>query len=816
LLLNLHLPLENQNTLKQVFLLIFILFYSIITFAQGVRGIVVDNETNEPIPFVNVRLFEIKDTTNFNGGLSNINGKFSIQAKPGLYKLRISYVGYLAYVKDSLRISTTTQYMDTVFLQTDRKMLEGVVIKAEREDMVLEVDKKVFNVSDNVVTAGGTALDILNQLPTVDVDVDGNVTLRGSGGVIILINGKPSGLTGAGRQAMLEQIPAANIERVEIITNPSAKYDSEGTTGIINIILKNQNQKGWHANVTGGIGTNHKYNGSASFSIRRNKFTLSTTYGYRYNNSWREGNSERLNFFRDTSFYIFQESNGIRQSESHSWNGNLDYSLNKKNTISLNWMLSTDNRTSPEDVFYIFADNKEVESSRYLRATEEDRTSLSSDLGLQWRKTFDKEGKDLVLLANVSYSDRLEDAIFRQDETGAFRQLQNTVNNTRNILPVVQLDFVQPLKKKDTKVEMGLKSTIRLIDDRFDSDTFNYTSNEIDIHYGLTNEFMYNEYVNAAYISYTTDFKWLKFQSGLRAEQTIIDGLQRVNNQKVQRNFINLFPSVFLTRNIKKGQDIQLSYSRRISRPGLRSLNPFAEQTDPFNLRTGNPTLMPEMIDAVEATYFLYKKGDYISGTTYFRKVNNMIQRFRTVSQEGVATMTYLNMDYSNNLGLEGIVRKKIKDFNLTLNLNMFRNEVFGTNQGTTLSVVNYSWFSKAIANYKLNKRWDFQGSYFYRGRITYVQGTIEPMHGLDVGFKVNVLKEKGAFTVNLTDAFNTKVFIIDNSGENFEGSSRRNWESRILTVNFTYKFGNDNPDWEKKSRQRNGRPDGGGDDMDF
>jgi iron complex outermembrane receptor protein len=774
------------------------------------KGTVIDSLTHEGLLAANIVLTETK-TKAFYGVAADVNGDFSLSVKPGNYTLTISFAGYLSYQTKLELLPEQTDYsLPVVSLQLNSTFLKTAVVKGEKEEMRLEIDKKVFSVENNAITVGGTAIDVLNQVPTVDVDVDGNVALRGSSDVMIYINGKPTGFSGSDRQAVLQQIPAANIERVEIINNPSSKYDAEGTAGIINIILKSAGKEGWNAAFTGGVGTNNKYNAAATYSFNKGKLKFTSTYGFRYNENWSSGEGARQNFIGDSSFSILQYSYRDRTTLNNTLNGALDYLINKKTTLSFNWLGGLDQRESPEDVDYTFV--YPGSQFGYRRNGQEKRGGYNAEIGVMMAHKFNTKGKNLTFIGNVSHSDNIEDVVFTQDPSGNFRQLQNTSKGTKNTLPVLQLDFVNPGKNK-SKLEAGLKYTLRSIRDNFYADTLDFAAQQFEIHNGLSNTFLYNEQVSAAYVSYAKELKKIKIAGGIRAENTTINGEQKMGNIPLQYNYTHLFPSLFITRTLKKGHEAQISYSRRISRPGIGSLNPFREQSDPINLRIGNPNLRPELIDAIEGNYFVNHKGNYYTGTVYFRQTNGVIQRLRSVDNEGVATMTYVNLDLSRNIGIEGVIRRKIKKVQTTLNLNLFRNDVNGIAQNTSLSAVNYSWFGKFLASYKLPKDWEIQGSYMYRGRITYVQGIIDPMHGLDLGFKKDVLKKKGTLTFNITDVFNTKEFAIQNAGLNFEGTMVRKWETRIATVNFTYKIGSLNAENEKKVKNR--ALDSGG-DIDF
>jgi outer membrane receptor protein involved in Fe transport len=779
-----------------------------------IKGKVIDNLTKEPLPFVGVTINDINGKFII-GKNTDLEGQFvlKLELKESLI-INYRFVGYTTKI-DTVYIVKNKKELNLgeILLSTASNLLEGAKVQGEKADMIMEADRKVFNVENTTLAQGGTTLDILRQIPTVDIDVDGNVVLRGSSDVQIYINGRQSGMSGSNKQAIFEQIPASNVERIEIITNPSSKFDSEGTAGIINIILKSNKKKGWNSTLVAGVGTNNKYNGSASYSYVKNKFAFSSTYGYRYNQNWRSVQSDRKNFFEDTSFYVNQIGRGMNYSNNHTWNGNIDYEINKKNTLSINWIGGMEDRSAPENVNYEFLDESSNLGSTYYRNRREYRDAKNGDVGFNWISKFDTKGHQLSFLGNYSYSDKKELANFIQDLEGNFRQNQNTNIYTINKLPILQLDYTKPLKN-ESKFESGAKFTLRDIDNNFLVDTLDFSNSNIIPNLNLSNRMLYKEYVNAIYANFNTKYKKTKIQGGLRVENTNIDGLQVVNNVNLDNSYTNLFPSVYLTQEIKKGHEIQTSYSRRINRPSLEMLNPFAEQTDPFNLRTGNPKLNPELIDAVEASYFANKNGDFLSGTVYYRQVNGSFQRIRSVDNEGVATMTFINLDVSRNVGLEGVVRKKIKNVNTTLNLNLFRNQATGSFQNNTVQAVNYSWFGKLLVNYKLLQTIDIQASYNYRGKITYVQGTIEPMHNLDIGIKKDFWNKKGNLALSITDVFNTRQFVIENGGENFAGNAVRRWETRIATLNFTYKIGNSTPEMNKKPNKPM-RGEGSG-DMEF
>ncbi len=786
------------------------------------QGKVIDATNNKPIPFVTVYLKHLKDSTYFSGGLANDSGEFMIeQLRPGPYQLKISFIGYKNYIDTVfLKPPDSKKDIGTVALSPEATDMNEYTFSEEKPDFQLGIDRKIFNVDKNNIVSGGSALDVMKQVPTVTVDVDGSITLRGSGSFVIFINGKTSGITADNRTQILSQIPASNIERIELITNPSAKFDAEGMTGIINIVTKKALSDGKSGQVQIGIGTGHKYNASGSFNMRVKNFSMSHTLGFRYNQNWVEGFNLRTNTPDSFPAYsINQYSTGLKIGISPTISGNFDWSLKKDQSLSINYMFNYNRGITPDSVKYQYLDSASWMTRDTRRTTLEYGNTYSADGGLNYTRKF-KKGNDIFVSTNINYNHFQEDAAFNQKEFTLLNEtdtnynplLQNNYRKEASLVSVTQVDYTHPFKEK-FKFETGGKVTIRNSTNTLVADSFDYGLGRLVIDSSITNTFHYLENVNAVYGTFTANFKKWGFMAGLRIEQTNSWGTQEITNQSFSKHYVNFFPSVFINYKINDKHQLQLAYSRRINRPGLGQLNPFAEYDDPLNIRVGNPNLNPENIDAVELNYSMSLKNHNLIATAYFRHVDGVTQRFRYLDGD-VAVVTFLNLDRSINFGGEFVIRNNwFKWWNMTTNFNIFRNQVIGTSPTGNLEATNFSFSIRNQQTFKMAKVAELQLSFHYMAPMTMPQGLMREMWSLDGAIKFDLFKSRAALTLNVSDIFNTRRFAIYSFDDDFYGDVYRKRESRIFTVQFTWKFGDINGQNNKK-RNNNNQGGGGGDDM--
>ncbi len=787
-------------------------------------GVVKDKESGKPIEYATITLISKRDSSLITGGVTDKNGRFTIsEIQLGFYQVKIKFIGYDAY-ETSVKLSPRSeggieQNLGVIALQISAQMLDEAQVVAERDVMVSEIDRKVFNVAQNLTAQGGTADEILVNIPSVDVDADGNVSLRGSENVTILINGKPSGLAGAGRQAVLDQIPASSIERVEIITNPSAKFDPDGMAGIINIVLKKNREAGINGSVNLGIGTAETYNAAAQLSYNSGKWNVFGNYGFNYRDAFSNGTNLRQNIFENELNIIDQISSGSRQRENHLVKGGLDFYANERNTLSLAVTHRFGDQSRLNTILYqdgISLTNLSPTSERQSPEIEDEK---NTDINFTYRKDFEKPQQNFTLDYVFSDSYELETGIYEEIFFDEFTPtiLQNNFTKENAQIHTLSADYVHPIGK-NTKLETGYKLIHRRINTDFDSETFDYTLNFYAPDIALNNEFEYSEEIHAVYGIFGQTLGNFAYQVGLRAESALTDSRLITTNELFENDYISLFPNAYIKYNLDKTQQVQLSYGRRINRPRTGQLNPFTDYGDPFNLRSGNPFLKPEYIDVYELNYAYDGNKHSVNFGLYYRDITNVIRRFKTVNDTtSVAYTTFVNLEGGRTYGAELIWNfRPAKIFSMMFSTNVFRNELDASNLESDLSTSGTSFSSKLMANLNPAKNISLQISSRYRAPFIITQGMIWDFYATDIAIRQKIWKGKADFSFRITDIFNNMRFRLEIEADNFTQDSYRKWESRTALLNFSYRFG-------KQTRKRGKKGDGaerggggGGGDMDF
>jgi len=689
----------------------------------------------------------------------------------------------------------------------------------------MSLDKKVFEIDKNPVTAGGSATDVFRQIPAVSVDIDGNISMRGSSNVTVWINGKPSGLTGDSRQAILDQIPASTIERVEIITNPSARYDPDGTSGIINIVLKKNVRFGTNGSITGGFGTRdrwnqsihkyndiNKYNTSASFNFRNDKWNFSSNYGFRYAQNWQMGNNLRDNFTNG------QYANSINQYEqeekysaSHMLTTNLDYTIDSTHTIGMNAAGGYNYSHEEEILNYNYLDSTRTINKTRNRDIHQHVDAYNIGASVYYRKMYAKPEKELYISGAASYGRNNTINFFNQkdhilaNDSFSIASLSHTRPISQNSIYVLQLDYTLPYTSR-IKFEAGAKSTLRILNYNLYADSLQYPSSNYVQDNSKTNEFIYNESVNAAYGIMHMNFSHdISGMAGLRVEQTFTDGRLPTLEQNHQRNYTNLFPSAYVAKKFTFDRELRFTYSRRINRPNVKSLNPFPNYSDPLNLSQGNPYLYPEYVHSFDLSFMKTWRAHSISSSLYFREIDGTIQPVTSVNAQDVSVTQFYNLKYAQNFGIEITAKTKLFNrLNLTANINGYRNIIQGSSQSVNISNSNYSYFGKLILSARIWEGMDVQVTGNYMSPVITLQGTTWGNNGIDMGIKKDVLKAKGIVTLNISDVFNTRNNYSTAFGSDFSTHIFRKRETRILTLMFTYKFGRDSTPKTKKTPKIN------------
>lgn len=758
-----------------------------------VYGKIADGQ-NKGIGYATVTLLK-QDSTVVNGDLTQEDGSFNIAPTGnGNFILRVSGIGAETKYVDNISITpqAAEKNLGTIKTGNSAQKLKGVTVTAEKAAMEMSIDKKTFNVEKNITATGGSATDVLQNIPSVSVDVDGSVSLRGKASTI-LIDGKPATMFGGDVTSALQSLPSASIQSVEVITNPSSKYDAQGTAGIINIITKRDKKFGFNGSVTVGAGTRDKYNGSLNLNVKNEKWNIFLNSSMRLNRNYNRTTNERTNVGSD-AFYSSYDDN-IRKFNGFFNSLGAEYTINKNNSITLtqniNKMQWGGNGVSNYKVY-----SNGVIDSTQRRSSYNLGGPVSSSTSLDYKHKFKKEKQELT--ANATYAktwvernQEYETAILNSDGIQRNHTVyQKAPGSGSNASLNAQADFTTPLNKTD-KLDAGLKTQLVWFES---SNTPTIDSgNGVKTDYTLLNNFNYTQQTHAAYTNYGGQRGNWGYQAGLRLEYFSYDGsTQTKTYQAYSTNFLNLFPTAYVSYKLPKDQNIFLSYSRRTNRPGFMQLMPYIDLSNPQDTNMGNPNLKPEFINNSELNYSKsFKKGHNFTASAYYQFTENMIERYRKFYSDGTTFTQPQNLNTGLTYGLELIGKMQLlPKWDATLSFNFFQNEVRGANIDPVLNNSGFSWFSKLNTNIKLPKDFSVQINGNYEAPKVAAQGTLQEVYWLDIAVRKNLLKNKATLTVNVSDILNTRKYTTVFDYPAYTQTTYRDRETRIGNISFTYRFG--------------------------
>lgn len=789
---------------KQIPTFIFFLFVFVnTTFAQNkalVKGKVVDKQTNEALSYANVRIFKSADNKVITGSISNENGAFSIDLAFGEYYALIEFMGYKAIKTALFSLSKEQPSKDLGILQAEsvsNQLLE-VEVRGEKSTMELALDKRVFNVGKDLANAGGTASDILTNIPSVAVDPDGAIKLRGSDNVRILIDGKPSGLVSFKGGAGLQSLQASMIERVEVITNPSARYEAEGMAGIINIILKKDKKQGFNGSfdvITGypvnqGLGLNLNY--------RHRKVNFFINYGIAYRITPNIAHTYQEVYGKDTTTISDQDRNGRLRGFNNNIQGGLDYYFTDKSYLTASYLFRRSDARRLTDLVYkdfINSTNNLIRTT--YRTQDETEAEPNSEYALTYRKDFDKKNHtfsaEVRFLDNWERSDQLftQNAFFKDGSIDSKQTvLQNSLNDEYEKQWLFQIDYSQPIGKEG-KVETGLRSSFRdmvndyVVNQKNDQGVFVPLP-------GLKNYFIYNENINAWYGIVGNKTRKLSYQMGLRAEWTDVKTTLRETNEVNPRKYTNLFPSAHISYELPLENAIQLSYSRRVRRPFYNDLSPFATFSDSRNFFGGNPNLNPEFTNAFEIGHVKYLKNGSLSSSFFFRDTKDKIQTIRRVDALGFATTRPENLKGEQSLGVEMASQINLKKWwKSDFSFSFFQAKIDGSNIDEAYLRETYSWFVRHTSRFSLPNKWDLQLRGNYEAPQKTVQGRRLALYYVDFSVSKDVFKGKGTLNLNIMDIFNSRISRFVTEGDNFYTDGRSQFRRRQINLTLNYRIKN-------------------------
>lgn len=797
----------NFNRFLILLLLINIAGMKVFGADGNIVGRVIDNESGNPLVSASVTLHKSADSSLVTGQYTKNDGSFVFGGiNYGKYFLKITYVGYKNNELSEYEISTSNTKADCgdIRLAAENIKTSELNVTAQKEFVEYNFDKKVINVERSMITAGGTATDILRNTPSVAVDPDGNVSLRGSGNLQIQIDGKPNSRAMSG-SAMLDMIPAESIERIEIITNPSARYEAEGSTGIINIVMKKEITNGASGMFTVNAGSGDKYGANANINTYWGGVNIFLNYSYRDDRRTGSGSSNRRLFSGDTAKTLDMSRTRSMDMVSHQINPGIEFKFWGDNNLAFSMSYNYSDRKHFSIVSYNENANFLAAPLLYNNDIAEPNYDNSLDLNLSFRHTFPKRGHELNASAMYSYSgdDESTDSYLYYSSTGDYsprRWITKTDEKVRTT--ILQIDYAEPLDN-GIKYETGYKTTIRNFDNRF-----NYTN--IDLLSGISNEdlfkknnFLFEEQVHSLYAILQDSLAEFRIQGGLRYEYTMIDGNQLITGENFDRQYGSLFPSVHLSYAITDINKAFLSYSRRINRPRNHALDPIVDYSDSLNLRHGNPNLKPEYIDAIEfgmENNFSFAGFNY---TLFYRKTKDMMAFYQKSLGNNIFDMTQLNIAEGINYGMEFNVSKAFsKWLRLNGDFSLFKNIISGATPDMVVDNESFNWTARINSNISFSGDLSLQIMANYSSPSATAQGTREEMFNIDLGARLDLFDKKLQVFSRLSDVFDTQRHRFNNTGVGFISMNEFKRESRVFVLGITYKLNSNGLPEKKKERQ--------------
>lgn len=771
-----------------------------------VTGKIVD-EQGKPLPGASAVLYSSNE--NQGGSSADAEGKFSIKASSGNYTLEVSFISFQKHTEEISVPASGNLDLGTLKLQSASTDLDEVTVKGEANMMEFKQDKRVFNVGKDLSNAAANASEILDNLPSVTVGVEGDVSLRGSQNVRILVNGKPSGLIGNDPASALRQLQGNIIERIEVITNPSARYDAEGEAGIINIVLKKERDAGINGsfNIQGGYP--ELYGAGASVNYRKNKLNLFTNLSFNYNKAPGGGFSKQSFNLEDTSYYFRRDRDQLRGGLDATLRFGADYKITDNQTLTGSFLYSPSDDENEVDIRYQDFDEADDLQQVVRRNDRENETERTFEGNLSWVQDYE-DFDDHKWTADFTFTQEREreQSKILEDTLNRAGELEQRVDNLEQQKRIfLQSDYVHPFSE-DESFEVGTRATLRTIDTDFSlEDRLNDGSLQEDPRF--TNVFGFTENVYAAYGIYNGTWgEDFTYQLGLRAESTeLITELDSIGENR--RTFFNLFPSTFLTYSLNSVSDIQVSYSRRINRPGFWTLNPFFSFSDNRNFYSGNPNVNPEFTDSYEAGFLRYLENGSVYGGVYYRHRTAVVERIRTVDSTGFTRIFPVNLATQDNWGIEMNLQWKPTDwYRMNANVNFYRSVTEGDYEGTSYDAQTQT-ASGRINNTLTFWESDLQISFRFRAPANTTQGRRLGIYTMNLGWSRDFLDKKATVTLSVRDLFNTRYRRNYTFGSNFSSFSRFQWRQRQATVTLKYRLDQSS---DKKKSSRGGPSGQGGD----
>ncbi|MDG1573052.1 TonB-dependent receptor [Robiginitalea sp. M366] len=792
-------------------------------------GTVLDQETGRPLEYATIVLQDAADPTKVTGGITDLDGKFEVEAARGVYNIRVEYISYNTYSQDNQRLFQSRD-LGVIRMSVNATQLEAVEVVGERTTVEVRLDKKIYNIGKDLTNSGATIADALNNVPSVDVDVEGGISLRGNENVRILINGRPSALAGFGSTDALQQLPADAIERVEVITSPSARYDAEGTAGILNIVLKKEKTLGFNGSVNTFVGDPLNAGVTANGNLRTDGFNLFSTIGYRY----REGPGKGYfdNTYNGGAFdRITEDRRTDRLNRGVNANVGMEVFLSEQSSVTGSFFFrggsDKDRTTNNTERF-----NDGTADSRTLREEVQKEVDRSYQWALNYINNFNDDGHKLT--ADVQIGRDMEDQNSVIEERTTFPQddliaLENVLADEKSMEYLIQADYVLPME--DSQFEAGFRIDLEeeITDYRLDS--LDQASGQFVVNQNLTNKFTYNEDIYAVYSQYGNKFGKFSFLMGLRLENTQLRGAIESEYDPAQleaelgvdvdlnfdKNYLGLFPTVNLIYEIAERENITLGYNRRINRPRGWFINPFPSRSSRTNIFQGNPDLDPAFSHTFDVGYLKRWQKITLSSSIYYSRETNAFSRVQEetgqTTTDGIEIVRSIPINLATNQRIGGeasLLYNPSRKMRLNASVNIFQFDTEGFFNGVDYGAKNTSWFARLGSKITLPGAVEWQTNAFYRGPNENAQTRTKGLFSLNLAFSKDVLKNNGTLTLNVQDLLNSRKRQSFTQTPFFTSESEFQWRVRQVNLAFVYRFN------EAKKREGRGDRDFGEDEGEF
>lgn len=760
-----------------------------------ISGTIVEKGNGNSVEYASIQLLKVSDQTPVEGTITDTKGNFSItNVAFGEYNLAVSFIGFENFISPDISLSKVqpTINLGKILLETSTVAVEEVVVEGKRSTYTQTIDKKIFSVGTDLTSSTGSVSDLMQNIPSLQVDIEGKVSLRGSENVQILINGKPSAMMGKNRAMVLQQLPANSIERIEIITNPSAKFKPDGTAGIINLILKKERKEGFNGTLTGNVGNKNRYNSSMALNYHKGGLNLYGSYGLRLDRRDRYSKDNRIETDSLTGerSYMFQSIDSKARPTSNIGQLGFEWEIDDKNAIeasaNFNYMTFLREDTTLTQNW----DRNQVFTSNYNRYRHDDEYEREIEMAAKYTR---KISEDQEFSIDFTHNVQKEQEDNKFSNKYLIPVLPDSKDNTliwqasnQNLLRV---NYLRP-SGKDAELELGYELEADRNDLNFKAE--NLVGSTWIKDKAKSNQFLFDETVHAFYATDKQTFGKFGLMAGLRAEQSIITSHLVTIDSIIPNNYFSIYPTLHTSYNFSEASQWQLNYSKRINRPEGDDLNPFPEYRDPYNLSAGNPKLKPEQIHSVETGYLFHKGANTFSATIYYRNTYNKLTEItKLIKNNTVLLTTKENLASSSSTGLEAIVNRTLsKIATVNLNFNGYFNKLDATNLGYSGSKTAFSWNTALNTNFNITKLLMVQVNSRYTSAILTPQGERQPTFIVNTGARYDLFKRKASLMLTVSDLFDTfrNRTIVNITGLHREIESRR--APRIVYLGFVYHFG--------------------------